>query len=699
MIAEHPFLTVLRGRRYSRFIMGGVVSELKGGEDRTLRDASTRLSRRAGISARLASYSLVLSAICVGFLLAALGGCKSKNESWPKPPPGKPENVARVIFILLDAARADRFGTYGYKKNTTPEMDEIAREGTVFLNHYSQSNATSASLPQMMTGKYFSQAVIAPISMYPNHRINYDFIAEDPTRILFPDLLLKKTGWRTIGFSAHTSITKDCDLGRSFNELYLIKDKKAAYPNAGRVIPEVQKWIIKNRDEHFFIYIHLLDTHFPHKLKEEHKEFIDQNYNWHERFDKFGGVRKRLKKNPWSNGSQVGDIRDPKFFEHLNALYDGDLKHADKWVGKLWETIGELGIKENTLFVITADHGEELGEHGWYSHVGMGPWDSIFCVPMIMVWPGKIPASRRVSGFTEHVDIAPTLIDLLGVPLPEGKLFDGKSMVPLIINQDVKIRDFACGAFGGYRYIRTERWMAGVFGANNKYLYDVKQDPAEIRNIAAEKPEILSELMKEVDGETGESYRRWMTLSFTKPESTFEVSAEDMALNREVLELEGDELTKIPAGQWAKKARYFIGHGGNASLTPLIFTTSIPSGAYTADLECIHSFGFISGRASVFFAALGDEAMKEYNTTDFVSSKARYILNISRSNNHSWLTAYVPLGIAEAAKNELKISINLPSKPSDWVIFKSIRLTPLGKKRTELSAEEKKKLKALGYLH
>jgi hypothetical protein len=156
---------------------------------------------------------------------------------------------------------------------------------------------------------------------------------------------------------------------------------------------------------------------------------------------------------------------------------------------------------------------------------------------------------------------------------------------------------------------------------------------------------------------------------------------------------------EVPAGQWVKKAQYFIGHGGGSGdLPPLMFTASIPSGAYTADLECIHSFSFIPGRASVFSASLGDEAMKTYNTADRISWKKWFTNFLFSKKQKSWETFYVPLGIAEVTKNELKFSIKLLSQPTDWVIFKSIRLTPLGKKRTELSAEEKKKLKALGYL-
>jgi len=636
--------------------------------------------------------------VSIGLILALFGwGCKTKSELWPKPPPGKPKNVDRVIFILLDAARADHFGTYGYKKNTTPKMDKIAKEGTVFLNHYSQSHCTSNSLPQMMTGKYFAHAIIKPLSRYPDNRINYSFIAEDPTRILLPDML-KKTGWKTAGFSAHMRITKDSDFGHSFNEYYLIKDKEAAYPNAFRVIPEVQRWIIKNRDEHFFIYIHLKDTHFPHKIKEEHQEFVDQNYNWHGNFKKSGSIKNPVK-NPWDSKNYVGDIKDPKFYAYMNALYDGDLKHADKWVGNLWETVGDLGIKENTLLIITADHGEELGEHGWYSHVGTGAWDTSFHVPMIMVWPGKIPSNQRVGGFTEHVDIVPTLMELLGVQMPAGKSVDGKSMAPLIKNPDAKIRDFACAYWESNKYIRTNQWMAGVFGVNRKYLFDVKQDPEEIRNLAAEKPEILSELMKKVDEETGESYRRWMALPFTKPNETFAISAGDMTLNREILRLGREGPLDVPVGQWVKKGQYFIGHGGGSGdSATLVFTASIPSGAYTADLECIHSFGFVPGRASVFSAAIGDEPMKDYSTAEHYSWKKRFINFFSSKEEKSWKTFYVPLGIAEVSKNELKFSIKLPSQPTDWVIFRSIRLTPLGKKRTELSAEEKKKLKALGYL-
>jgi len=638
---------------------------------------------------------LLLIFVLMLALGAGLCSCKLGEEPWPKPPPGAPKSVDRVIFVLLDAARADHFGTYGYGKNTTPEMDKIAQSGAVFTRHFAQSHATRNSMPQLMTGRYYSQGIISPLEEYPSKRLNYTFFARDKTQILLTDLL-RKNGWKTACFSAHFGIDRASVLGRSFSELYdASKTLDESRPPARKVIPHAQRWITKNRDRKFFMYVHLMDTHFPHVLIEEHKEFVDPNYDSSKMFKSKKGKLKQRGKYPWDNNVYIGEVDDPGFYHHLNALYDGDLKHADKWVGKLWETVKELGIEDNTLLIITADHGEELGEHGYYGHVGKGPWDTIYHIPLMMVWSGRIPANRRVRAFTQHVDILPTLAELLGLSMPEGKIIDGKSMAPLLNDPNARIREFACGTRERGRFIRTDRWMAGVFRRWEKFLYDMRSDPSQMTNLADSKPEVLQELMEEVKNEVDGSYRRWQALPYTRPESSFRIHLNRMDSDDDVSVLKRGEKIRVSPGGWVKKGSYFIGRGGSSDPKTLKFKAEVPSALYTVDLECVSSPGIVAGETSAFMAEVGGLPSRSFSTA---KSLSWYKKAFHSGMKKGWETVWLPIGVVEAKKGEITLRIKPASDPSKWVIVKSMKLTPVGGKKGGLSAGERKKLKALGYL-
>jgi hypothetical protein len=115
----------------------------------------------------------------------------------------------------------------------------------------------------------------------------------------------------------------------------------------------------------------------------------------------------------------------------LRGLYDSNIRHSDRWIGKVYDKLKKLGLGERTLTLITSDHGEDLGEHGTVGHGGL-PWDTRIHVPLIVVYPPRIPAGLQMHVMSEAVDIMPTILDAAGVPIPEGKSVDGQSLLTVI---------------------------------------------------------------------------------------------------------------------------------------------------------------------------------------------------------------------------------------------------------------------------
>ena len=605
-----------------------------------------------------------------------------------------PARVDKVVFILLDTARADHFSSYGYAKKTTPRIDGIAAQGVLFLNHYSQSHATGYSIPQIMTGKYYNQGILSPMSELNGKRIDYPFIEPDPSRVLLPELM-EKAGFLTACFTAHFRIDGKSVLGKSFDRLYPATPKKNAYSPAEEIVPDVRKWITDHRDEKFFVYLHMMDPHLPHVMKEEHKEFVDPDYDWETRFRKGGSLKPR-KIFPWTPRKYMGNISTPALNNHFNSLYDGDLKHADKWVGKLWDTIEELGIDEDTLLIITADHGEELGEHGWYGHIPRGPWDTVFHIPLIMVWKGNLPAGRRIDSFTQNIDLTPTLSDMLNAPPPEGKTMDGRNLTAVLENPDAEIRNFACGVMDSYGFVRTRNWAAGWMENDAEFLYDMSADPDQKNNLAKTNDEKLAYLKNMWKRETGESMEKWLNLPFVEPKNVFIQKIHDKIKNIDLRYIDWNDEIKIKPGQWVGIDPYVIGRGGGGKrAAELLIEFNIPNYSYRLDLSCVKSRELLKGKSSFFQITVGDGKTRKISTTSETGPNNP----VSEKKDMKWNEIYIHAGDVEVKDETLKIRIKPSTNPNNWVVIKNLKFTRSGVEKSGLTVEERKKLEALGYLH
>jgi len=394
--------------------------------------------------------------------------------------PGRSHRIIRrpnVIFIVLDAARADHFSCYGYKKITTPNIDKIAERGAVFLNNFSPGTHTLSSIPRLLSSRYFSINLFQHDLMRWGSRWEFPetiFNRMDDQQILLPEIIANN-GYRVIAFHNHGCCLPNTELGKTFDQDYYCFVSKNE-PKDEQLISGIISWIEKNKasGQPFFIYYHIMSPHEPYPQKSEDHQILSEDSP---------AVIEAVRDKFHQREKDTPDGWSKEELRILHGLYDGNLLHSDRWIGILDEKLHELDLDDNTLMIITSDHGERLGEHGSLGHAGP-PWDALTHIPLIMRYPHLIPPRIQVSGFTESIDIMPTILDICNIPIPDNKAMDGVSLLSIIHNpQAGKKAVFTDSS------IRTDKYKYIIDG-KSELLYDLENDPGEEKNIASHNPEL-----------------------------------------------------------------------------------------------------------------------------------------------------------------------------------------------------------------
>ncbi|MCX6543848.1 MAG: sulfatase-like hydrolase/transferase [Acidobacteria bacterium] len=484
---------------------------------------------------------------------------------------------------MLDAARPDHFSCYGYPKPTTPQIDRLAARGAIFLNNYAQATTTRTSVPRLLYSRYFAPEIFPNHHAIPFTNPGNLFRKIDDEAMSLPRAL-EANGVVTAAISAHEWITAESPFAREFTFLFDLQstipfDRSYGYPRADKVVDQAVDWIWKNRSRDFFLYLHVMDTHFPHFFQGDARTFFgSEPYTG----GAFGPEGLTLD----VNRSATAEDR-----KYLNALYDGGLRYADRELGRLFATLEDWGVLDQTLIVITADHGEFLLDRKGYMTHG-GPWyEPLARVPLIIHYPLKVSPGRR-DALTESIDIAPTLLKLLGISLPEGSSFDGRDVF-----QEQAKRSRAMSEGG----IRDERYKlifkssgTEVLGptapapkAANAELYDLAADPKETRNLAAESPAVVERLLSAYRAQLQRPWIRFQAATtHDQPRQSFAIAAPAFGGDAEIPFLPVEEnpanlqQTPTPSG-WLGRATWdnswlFAKRGAK----PLHISFPMPKGRY-----------------------------------------------------------------------------------------------------------------------
>ncbi|MDO3409920.1 sulfatase [Saccharibacillus sp. CPCC 101409] len=420
----------------------------------------------------------------------------------------------RVLLLDLDSTSPDHLGCYGYERDTSPNLDRLAEQGVRFTNYFTSDAPCMPSRTALMSGQFGIH----------NGVVNHGGRAGDPrqegedrefvarlTDECFP-ALFRAEGMHTALVSPFGERHSAWHFYAGFNEIHNTGARGGE--SAEQVTPVVLDWLERNaRRDDWMLYVNYWDPHTPYRAPEEFgNPFEDEPLpGW---MTDETIARHRAKTGPHSMREinmydsreqpeyprQPGEIRDRDDLKRMIDGYDCGIRYMDGHIGQIFETLERLGAMDDTIVVVTADHGENMGQLGIYGEHGTA--DRGTCrIPMIIRWPG-MRQGHVDHGLHYHLDLPPTFADLLGRPAP--KSWDGQSYAPalksgedsgrsyLVISQCAHVCQRSV-RFGRWLYMRT--YHDGYHLFDRDMLFDLEADPYEQRNIASSHPELCREGM------------------------------------------------------------------------------------------------------------------------------------------------------------------------------------------------------------
>jgi len=403
-----------------------------------------------------------------------------------------------ILLIAVDTLRAQQLGCYGYRYPTSPVIDDLAREGVLFEDMIASAIPTHPSFTTLYTGQ---------------HAMTHGVVAHEGEvhlsrkATLLPQILLRQ-GWTTCAVDNLASARVWFQWGYEFYMDPSQRRSLGLMVSCEEQNTRAIEFLRKYSDEQFFLFVHYWDPHTPYLPPERYRNLF---YEGDEKSKRNPANRslERLWRHPLGKAwretwfrSLGGDITDA---DYIRALYDAEIRYVDDGIGALLTALDETGRADETLVVLMGDHGECLGEHDiWYDHHGL--YDENLRVPFILRLPGRLPSGKRVSQTVRTMDIAPTILDLAGVPAPQS--FEGNSLVPLALGKEEPTIDRVISLECTWQAkwsLRTEDYKyilarsIDFYGSPPEELYDRKADPFETRNIAEDKPEVAATLREELE--------------------------------------------------------------------------------------------------------------------------------------------------------------------------------------------------------
>jgi arylsulfatase A-like enzyme len=314
-----------------------------------------------------------------------------------------------VVLITLDTLRADRLGSYGYERATSPNLDALAKRGVRFSDAVAQAVSTPPSHASILTG-------LIP----PAHGLRKLWGQALAQQNLTLAEILRERGFVSAAFVSGRPLQRESGLDQGFTiyeDSFLGKARERAGADTNAA---VRAWLAQREPGRLFLWVHYFDPHWPYRAPRTHRErFLRSDPR-----DR-GGIR-RVNANEITGSPQA---YPPSQAQAGRELYDAEVAYTDEMVGELLAMLDREGILSEAIVAVVSDHGECLGEHGYF----FGHWDvfeETARVPMILVHPSRSWRGISVEQTVRTIDLFPTILSWLNVPLP-GPI-DGRDLTPLI---------------------------------------------------------------------------------------------------------------------------------------------------------------------------------------------------------------------------------------------------------------------------
>ncbi len=387
----------------------------------------------------------------------------------------------------MDSLRADQLGRYGSNLHLTPVMDGIASGGARFDTAISHSPWTLPAVASLYTSKipghHSAGKTISPFQFQP--------LKDEHTTLA---QVLKQNGYRTGAVVNVDFLTEAFGMSQGFEKVDFsgsMTDELTR--NASETADAASDMMNEFGDDPFFMVVHFFDPHLtydpPKKFRKRFAKPADRNqdgfiFGTHEQMME---LRRGITELP-------EDVRD-----RLKALYQAEIAYTDSQIGVIVKKLKSQGIINNTLIVITADHGEEFGDHGGFEH-GHTLYDELLHVPLIFHLPDVIPFEKSIKQTVRQIDIAPTILDILEIQ--ENPDFAGDSLLPFINASDANRPDRSVFSEGNFWGPNKYAWRSGNYklihepDENRSMVFDIRNDRDEQTDISETHPEIVRPLME-----------------------------------------------------------------------------------------------------------------------------------------------------------------------------------------------------------
>jgi arylsulfatase A-like enzyme len=423
-------------------------------------------------SRKFRGLSLLLAIACV-----ACGGAEGR-----RPPDGP-----NVLIVVMDTTRADRMSLHGYARPTTPHLDRFAEGGVVFTDAWSPAGWTGPAHASLFTG-------LRP-EHHGYHRGNREWLPLD--FVTLADLFGAE-GYRTGCLNNNPILSSSTGIFQGFDRVtQLYRDRTRSYPWAPKTHRLALSWIdeVRAKGEPFFLFINDMEPHFEYRPPR----------SWEARFRRPGTDEEAVEEALRTHVSEIfahnvgGPAIPPDRIGILSDLYDAEIAFLDAALGELLDGLRERGVLDETIVVITADHGENFGSHRFLGHM-FSLHREICHVPLLVRFPGQFDGGRRIPDVVRLEDVAPTVLELAGLEVPAG--LDGQSLLRDlagrcstgllgppnrfldIVGSQVRPGDDLASLRVRVRSVYDGRHHYLRYSDGREELYDVKSDPGETRNLA-----------------------------------------------------------------------------------------------------------------------------------------------------------------------------------------------------------------------
>lgn len=429
----------------------------------------------------------------------------------------------KILYVDIDTLRPDHLGCYGYSRNTSHNIDMIARDGVRFTDYYCSDAPCLPSRAAMMTGRFGIHTGCVGHGGY-NAEMGTEGhlrgMADFNGRYNLP-AVMRRAGMKTASISSFPDRHAAWWFNGGFDETYNV-GKRGLEP-ADDVLEIALDWLDRKKDtKDWFLHVHLWDPHIPYRTPMEYgkpfenvplddKWMTEDILKYHR--EQKPGAHSACEVNGYAPDYNPMTPRQPAEIKNLDEYksmvdeYDTGIWYADKRLGEIFDKLKEQGIYEDTVIIVSSDHGESLGENGSYCEHGEAD-EPVTHIPLIIKWPG-CPRNAVSKGFHYNVDLLVTLMDMIGdipaftcnrvVGLPNPVRYDGISFADcirkgidggrdyLVVSQMAHVCQRAV-RFEDWIYIRT--YHDGYHLTEPDELFNIKEDPHETENVAEKYPEV-----------------------------------------------------------------------------------------------------------------------------------------------------------------------------------------------------------------